>query len=170
MTTPPPPYFTCPTTSPPAHDIHPSPATSSPSQNIPPAILASSPPPTKPLKDTTPKDLTASSSPRGTKAAFPHARVKTIMKEDKDVTTLGNDAVFAVAYATELFLAHLAQKSYTFTREDKNRKAISYKDIANAITKHDDLEFLADVVPHPVPISQALQRRKVADKVKEPII
>ncbi|KAJ3048332.1 hypothetical protein HK097_010676 [Rhizophlyctis rosea] len=88
------------------------------------------------------------------------------MKEDKDVTALGHDAVFAVAYATELFLAHLAQKSYSLTREDQ-RKTITYKDVANAISKHDDLEFLADVVPHPVTMEQAVQRRKIVDKVRE---
>ncbi|KAJ3299984.1 hypothetical protein HK104_005477 [Borealophlyctis nickersoniae] len=78
------------------------------------------------------------------KIAFPQARVKTIMKEDKDVGTVSHDAVFAVAYATELFLELMAQKSYDFTRQEQ-RKTVTYKDVATAVSKCDELEFLSGI-------------------------
>jgi DNA polymerase epsilon subunit 4 len=52
----------------------------------------------------------------------------------------------------EMFIQHLAEESHTQAKVDtKPRRNIQYKDVANAVARQDNLEFLEDVVPKTVP-------------------
>lgn len=42
--------------------------------------------------------------------------------------------------------------------EKKPRKNIQYKDLANAVARIDNLEFLADVIPRTVPFGKAMKK------------
>ncbi|KAJ3056530.1 hypothetical protein HK102_011186, partial [Quaeritorhiza haematococci] len=106
--------------------------------------------------------------PRGgqssaTATTFPQARVKKIMKEDKEVVAVGTDAVFLVALATEKFVEMVSRKAYQFTKQD-NRKGVSYKDLSKAIRDVDQLEFLSDVIPTPIPFKKALERKRAMEQ------
>lgn len=62
-------------------------------------------------------------------------------------------------YSQEIYIQHLVDQAYTQARLDK-RKAVVYKDIARAIKSTPHLEFLMDVVPTAMPLSQALSERQ----------
>ncbi|KAL1921366.1 uncharacterized protein VTP21DRAFT_11082 [Calcarisporiella thermophila] len=92
---------------------------------------------------------------------LPLARVKRIIKEDKDVGLCSNEAVFLISIATELFIEFFANNAVNYAVADK-RKTIQYKDLANAVSKIDQLEFLSDVIPKTIPLRKALMRQKEA--------
>ncbi|KAG0002862.1 hypothetical protein BGZ80_003834 [Entomortierella chlamydospora] len=97
---------------------------------------------------------------------LPAARVKRIIKEDKDVQMVSNDAVFLISMATELFLESFTAKAFNLAKIEK-RKTVYYKDLATAVTQHDSLEFLQDIVPKTMPLSAALEKRRVAKEKEE---
>ncbi|KAF9208637.1 hypothetical protein BGZ49_008205 [Haplosporangium sp. Z 27] len=97
---------------------------------------------------------------------LPAARVKRIIKEDKDVQMVSNDAVFLISMATELFLESFTTKAFNLAKIEK-RKTVSYKDLATAVTQHDSLEFLQDVVPKTMPLSAALEKQQTAKEMEE---
>ncbi|KAF9582683.1 hypothetical protein BGW38_010894 [Lunasporangiospora selenospora] len=99
---------------------------------------------------------------------LPVARIKRIVKEDADVSMVSNDAVFLISMATELFLASFANKAYNIAKLEK-RKAVSYKDLATAVSRYEWLEFLQDVVPRTMPLSAAIEKQKVAKEKAEQV-
>ncbi|KAI1321181.1 hypothetical protein EDD11_007747 [Mortierella claussenii] len=97
---------------------------------------------------------------------LPAARIKRIIKEDKDVQMVSNDAVFVISIATELFLESFTAKAFNLAKLEK-RKTVHYKDLAKAVTQHDSLEFLQDVVPKTMPLVAALEKQRVAKEMEE---
>ncbi|OAD72888.1 transcription factor CBF, partial [Phycomyces blakesleeanus NRRL 1555(-)] len=77
---------------------------------------------------------------------IPLARVKRVIKEDKDVSLINAEAIFCVAYATELFMEYLVTEGYQRAKRDK-RKTVYYKDLASTVTEVEQFEFLEDVIP-----------------------
>jgi hypothetical protein len=76
------------------------------------------------------------------------ARVKKIIAADDDISNCSNNAAFMVTVAAEMFLQHLVQTSYEIVKsERKPRRNIQYRDVANAVARVENLEFLSDVVP-----------------------
>ncbi|KAK3306861.1 histone-fold-containing protein [Chaetomium strumarium] len=79
---------------------------------------------------------------------LPLTRVKKIIAVDPDITVCSNNAAFVITVATEMFVQYLTSEAQNMTKlERKPRRNIQYKDIANAISHQDNLEFLEDVVP-----------------------
>ncbi|PSN45523.1 hypothetical protein C0J52_13177 [Blattella germanica] len=76
---------------------------------------------------------------------LPISRVRSIMKMDPEVHIAGQEAVFLITKATELFLESLAKESYRHTAQGK-RKTLQKKDIDNAIESADCLSFLEGVL------------------------
>ncbi|KAF9985189.1 hypothetical protein BGZ65_011496 [Modicella reniformis] len=97
---------------------------------------------------------------------LPAARVKRIIKEDKDVQMVGNEAVFLISVATEMFLESFTAKAFNLSKLEK-RKTVSYKDLATAVTQHDSLEFLQDVVPKTLTLTAALEKQRIAKEKEE---
>ncbi|KAI8053407.1 histone-fold-containing protein [Syncephalis plumigaleata] len=93
---------------------------------------------------------------------FPAARVKRIIKEDRDIVTCSADAVFLISIATELFLQRMAKSSINYAHNEK-RKTIAYKDVANVVADTDHLDFLSDIVPQTLPIVKAAKKRRELD-------
>ncbi|KAH7327962.1 histone-fold-containing protein [Stachybotrys elegans] len=86
---------------------------------------------------------------------LPLSRVKKIIAQDPDVNMCSNNAVFVITLAAELFIQHLADEAHTQTKlERKPRRNIQYKDVANAVSHQDHLEFLEDIVPKTVPMKK----------------
>ncbi|WVR09584.1 hypothetical protein IAU60_006654 [Kwoniella sp. DSM 27419] len=90
---------------------------------------------------------------------FPMSRIKRIVKADKDLENMSNEAVFLVAVATEYFIKHFMEEGYTKARLEK-RKIVNYKDMAAVVARSEEFDFLKDVIPPPMSMSEALERRK----------
>ncbi|KAL2051659.1 hypothetical protein ABVK25_008073 [Lepraria finkii] len=81
-------------------------------------------------------------------ASLPLARVKKILQIDEDTVKVSNNAAFVITIATEMFIRHLAEQAMNIAKLDKKpRRNIQYKDLANAVARIDNLQFLEDVIP-----------------------
>lgn len=78
------------------------------------------------------------------------ARVRRIIRIDPDTLQCSNQAMFAAAKATELFIAYFCEKAHETCLADR-KKQITYRHMAEAVARVDSLEFLADVVPRTQP-------------------
>lgn len=82
---------------------------------------------------------------------LPLSRVKKIIAADPDVNVCSNNAAFIITLAAEMFVQHLTTQAANIAKaERKPRRNIQYKDMANAVSHNDNLEFLEDVVPRTV--------------------
>ncbi|GAB7361614.1 hypothetical protein MBLNU230_g1666t1 [Neophaeotheca triangularis] len=104
------------------------------------------------------KDITGSVS-------LPLARVKRIIAADDDIASCSNNAAFVITVATEMFLQHLVEQSYNIVKsERKPRRNVQYRDVANAVARVENLEFLGDVVPKTTTFKQYKARVKEGGK------
>ncbi|XP_075233783.1 nuclear factor Y-box C [Lycorma delicatula] len=78
--------------------------------------------------------------------ALPLARIKKIMKLDEDVKMISAEAPMLFSKAAELFIHELTLRAWVHT-EDNKRRTLQRNDIAMAITKYDQFDFLIDIVP-----------------------
>uniref|UniRef100_A0A0A9XAJ5 Nuclear transcription factor Y subunit gamma n=1 Tax=Lygus hesperus TaxID=30085 RepID=A0A0A9XAJ5_LYGHE len=78
--------------------------------------------------------------------ALPLARIKKIMKLDEEVKMISGEAPVLFAKAAELFIQELTLRSWVHT-EDNKRRTLQRNDIAMAVTKYDQFDFLIDIVP-----------------------
>ncbi|KAK7754140.1 hypothetical protein SLS62_003986 [Diatrype stigma] len=86
---------------------------------------------------------------------LPLSRVKKIIAQDQDIGICSNNASFVITLATEMFIQYIASEGLNMAKlERKPRRNIQYKDIANAVSHQDNLEFLSDMVPKTVPYKQ----------------
>ena len=77
---------------------------------------------------------------------LPLARIKKIMKLDEDVKMISAEAPILFAKATEIFIHELTLRAWLHT-EDNKRRTLQRNDIAMAISKFDQFDFLIDIVP-----------------------
>lgn len=77
---------------------------------------------------------------------LPLARIKKIMKLDDDVKMISAEAPLLFAKAAEIFIHELTLRAWVHT-EDNKRRTLQRNDIAMAITKYDQFDFLIDIVP-----------------------
>ncbi|KAJ2977016.1 hypothetical protein NUW58_g7937 [Xylaria curta] len=105
-------------------------------------------------------------------AQLPLSRVKKIIAQDQDINICSNNAAFVITLATvslltprseqfaltfqqEMFIQYLAGEGLNMTKlERKPRRNIQYKDLANAVSHQDNLQFLEDIIPKTVPYKQ----------------
>ncbi|KAF3936175.1 hypothetical protein ABW19_dt0202594 [Dactylella cylindrospora] len=91
---------------------------------------------------------------------LPLARVRKIIKLDDEIDACTPAAAFLITIATEMFIQELSKSAHRMTKvEKKPRKNIQYKDLANAVARLDNLDFLSDVIPKTVPFSKVLEKR-----------
>ena len=68
------------------------------------------------------------------------------MKLDDDVKMISAEAPVLFAKAAEIFVSELSLRAWIHT-EDNKRRTLQRNDIAMAITKFDQFDFLIDIVP-----------------------
>ena len=68
------------------------------------------------------------------------------MKLDEDVKMISAEAPVLFAKAAEIFIHELTMRAWIHT-EDNKRRTLQRNDIAMAITKYDQFDFLIDIVP-----------------------
>jgi len=94
---------------------------------------------------------TPTNSPlRSKDVLLPLARVKTIMKSSPDVDNIGQESLFLVTKATELFVMYLTKLS----QRHGNDQEVTYSDLASVVQKKDSMEFLHDIVPKKIKYSE----------------
>ncbi|XP_013191745.1 nuclear transcription factor Y subunit gamma [Amyelois transitella] len=101
--------------------------------------------------------------------ALPLARIKKIMKLDEDVKMISAEAPVLFAKAAEIFIHELTLRAWSHT-EDNKRRTLQRNDIAMAITKSDQFDFLIDIVPrHEVKPGKPRDEPPRANPVQEQI-
>ncbi|CAM1322416.1 CHRAC1 (predicted) [Pycnogonum litorale] len=78
---------------------------------------------------------------------IPVYRIRTIMKSSPDVENIGQEALFTIARATELFVEHLAA---TALLEGHTGNKVDYSDLAEIVHGKQNMEFLHDIVPRKI--------------------
>merc|ERR1719278_1715450 len=68
------------------------------------------------------------------------------MKLDDDVKMISAEAPVLFGKACEMFIHELTMRAWVHT-EDNKRRTLQRNDIAMAITKYDQFDFLIDIVP-----------------------
>lgn len=95
------------------------------------------------------------------------ARVQKIIAADPERTHVSKNGSFAIALATEMFIQHLATTTHNVVKaERKPRRNIQYRDVASAVAKTDNLEFLVDVVPRTMAYKEFKKKQEAAGKAK----
>uniref|UniRef100_A0A336M2B6 Nuclear transcription factor Y subunit gamma n=1 Tax=Culicoides sonorensis TaxID=179676 RepID=A0A336M2B6_CULSO len=77
---------------------------------------------------------------------LPLARIKKIMKLDEEVKMISAEAPLLFAKACEIFIHELTLRAWLHT-DDNKRRTLQRNDIAMAISKYDQFDFLIDIVP-----------------------
>lgn len=96
------------------------------------------------------------------------ARVQKIINADPERLHTSKNGAFAIALATEMFIQHLATTTHNVVKtERKPRRNIQYRDVASAVAKTDNLEFLVDVVPRTITYKEYKKRAEETKKAKE---
>ncbi|KAI0278539.1 histone-fold-containing protein [Russula aff. rugulosa BPL654] len=81
---------------------------------------------------------------------LPLARIKKVMKSDPDVKMIAADAPILFCKACEIFIAEITARAFIVADSNK-RRTLSRADIAKALSKSDQFDFLIDVVPRDEP-------------------
>ncbi|XP_014237080.1 chromatin accessibility complex protein 1 [Trichogramma pretiosum] len=93
---------------------------------------------------------------------LPVSRVKTIMKSSPQVEAIGQDCLFLVAKATELFIHFLSEEAY---KKSNKAACLDYKHLAEVVHTEEVLEFLREIMPRKITVRQFKQM--MADKNPE---
>ncbi|KAH8115651.1 histone-fold-containing protein [Phellopilus nigrolimitatus] len=77
---------------------------------------------------------------------LPLARIKKVMKSDPDVKMIAADAPILFCKACEIFISEITARAFIVADANK-RRTLSRADIAKALSKSDQFDFLIDIVP-----------------------
>ncbi|GAW01729.1 histone-fold-containing protein [Lentinula edodes] len=92
---------------------------------------------------------------------LPLARIKKVMKSDPDVKMIAADAPILFCKACEIFIEEITARAFIIADSNK-RRTLSRSDIAAALSKSDQFDFLIDIVPRDLQRSGAGGPRKNA--------
>ncbi|XP_076382307.1 chromatin accessibility complex protein 1 [Megalopta genalis] len=82
---------------------------------------------------------------------LPMARVKTIMKSSPYVDIIGQDCLYLVTKATELFIHYLTEEAHL---QSNKGHLLDYKHLAEVVQTNDTLEFLREIMPRKITVRQ----------------
>ncbi|KAL1692026.1 histone-fold-containing protein [Schizophyllum commune] len=91
-------------------------------------------------------DVAEQETPDYRHPALPLARIKKVMKSDPDVKMIAADAPILFCKACEIFIAEITARAFIVADANK-RRTLSRADIAKALSKSDQFDFLIDIVP-----------------------
>ncbi|KOC61360.1 Chromatin accessibility complex protein 1, partial [Habropoda laboriosa] len=96
--------------------------------------------------------MTAQGSPAKIKELrLPMSRVKTIMKSSPYVDTIGQDGLYLVTKATELFIHYITEEAHLLNSKGNS---LDYKHLAEVVQTNDVLEFLREIMPRKITVRQ----------------
>ncbi|KAI0368390.1 histone-fold-containing protein [Pilatotrama ljubarskyi] len=97
---------------------------------------------------------------------LPLARIKKVMKSDPEVKMIAADAPILFCKACEIFIAEITARAFIIADSNK-RRTLSRADIAKALSKSDQFDFLIDIVPREEPPGAAAQGGGAAGKAQK---
>ncbi|KDN51806.1 hypothetical protein RSAG8_00355, partial [Rhizoctonia solani AG-8 WAC10335] len=77
---------------------------------------------------------------------LPLARIKKVMKNDPEVKMISADAPILFSKACEIFISEITARAYLVAEQHK-RRTLAKADVARALSKSDQFDFLIDIVP-----------------------
>lgn len=92
---------------------------------------------------------------------IPVARVKRIVKQDRDIGPTSAASIQALGAAAKLFVAKFTELAEANARTD-GRVRLKYADFASAVANNEELAFLSPIVPRKVPFAQVKAKRIAA--------
>ncbi|VDB96759.1 unnamed protein product [Peniophora sp. CBMAI 1063] len=94
---------------------------------------------------------------------LPLARIKKVMKSDPDVKQMiAADAPILFCKACEILIAEITARAFIVADANK-RRTLSRSDIAKALAKSDQFDFLIDIVPREDPFPGGRSKKKGAE-------
>lgn len=77
---------------------------------------------------------------------LPLARIKKVMKSDQDVKMISAEAPILFSKACEIFISEITMRAWIHAEENK-RRTLQRSDVASAVSRSDQFDFLIDIVP-----------------------
>lgn len=77
---------------------------------------------------------------------IPFRAIKRIMKVDKDIGTVQNEAAMVATYAVELFVEKIVKESNENAKK-RGRNTVKYEDLAEVRVSHQKMNFLNSLLP-----------------------
>ncbi|EMD39970.1 hypothetical protein CERSUDRAFT_92455 [Gelatoporia subvermispora B] len=94
---------------------------------------------------------------------LPQARLENILHADGSGGQLSKEALFMLSVATEEFLKRFAAAGLREANAAR-RAVVNYRDIAQVAHAQPEFHFLQDIMPRPITLAEALQRRATKEK------
>ncbi|KAK3806743.1 MAG: CONSTANS interacting protein 2b [Benniella sp.] len=77
---------------------------------------------------------------------LPLARIKKVMKSDPEVKMISAEAPILFSKACEIFICEITRRAWLHAEESK-RRTLQKSDVASAVSRSDQFDFLIDIVP-----------------------
>ncbi|KAG0284904.1 hypothetical protein BGZ98_005751, partial [Dissophora globulifera] len=88
---------------------------------------------------------------------LPLARIKKVMKSDPEVKMISAEAPILFSKACEIFICEITRRAWLHAEENK-RRTLQRSDVASAVSKSDQFDFLIDIVPREEPTKPTNKR------------
>ncbi|CAG8658080.1 2311_t:CDS:2, partial [Acaulospora morrowiae] len=98
---------------------------------------------------------------------LPLARIKKVMKSDQDVKMISAEAPILFSKACEIFISEITMRAWIHAEENK-RRTLQRSDVASAVSRSDQFDFLIDIVPReevPKPVNRRPKEESSADQM-----
>ncbi|KAF9986207.1 hypothetical protein BGZ75_002087 [Mortierella antarctica] len=82
---------------------------------------------------------------------LPLARIKKVMKSDPEVKMISAEAPILFSKACEIFICEITRRAWLHAEENK-RRTLQRSDVASAVSRSDQFDFLIDIVPREEPV------------------
>ncbi|ORZ11013.1 histone-fold-containing protein [Lobosporangium transversale] len=76
---------------------------------------------------------------------LPLARIKKVMKSDPEVKMISAEAPILFSKACEIFICEITRRAWMHAEENK-RRTLQRSDVASAVSRSDQFDFLIDIV------------------------
>ncbi|KAF8937699.1 nuclear transcription factor Y subunit C-9-like protein [Dissophora ornata] len=98
---------------------------------------------------------------------LPLARIKKVMKSDPEVKMISAEAPILFSKACEIFICEITRRAWLHAEENK-RRTLQRSDVASAVSRSDQFDFLIDIVPREEPPKMSKRSSTREDPVPEP--
>ncbi|ORZ13839.1 histone-fold-containing protein [Lobosporangium transversale] len=98
---------------------------------------------------------------------LPLARIKKVMKSDPDVKMISAEAPILFSKACEIFICEITRRAWLHAEENK-RRTLQRSDVASAVSRSDQFDFLIDIVPREEPPKMNKRSTNREDPAPEP--
>ncbi|KAF9081070.1 hypothetical protein BGX27_005112 [Mortierella sp. AM989] len=98
---------------------------------------------------------------------LPLARIKKVMKSDPEVKMISAEAPILFSKACEIFICEITRRAWLHAEENK-RRTLQRSDVASAVSRSDQFDFLIDIVPREEPPKMGKRSTTREDPAPEP--